>query len=426
VPRIDNAGTFRKSANSGTTFLNVALNNYANIDIQTGTLHHNASFLNNGSVTLAAGTTHRMGTGGSGSGTFNVPATALVEWTGGTFTLNTGAQLNGTGPFRVNGVTLNCNTDVTVQNLELLNGTFGGSGAVTISNSMTWTSGTMSGTGRTIIAPGATLSINNIFNLGLARTLENGGTTLWTGGSPLYLDNAVITNRPGALFHVQNAVPFHFGGGTPRFDNAGTFRKSANSGTTFLYVPFNNYGTTDIRTGILAMNGDFTSSSSALLNCALGGTSAGTGYGQLQKSGTITLNGSLSVELLPGFTPATNDAFTVVSAGTRNLAFSSFAYPSNLVTMQLSNTTSSVIVRVTGVLTPIQRPTLFPPEISGTDFKLTWSAISNTTYRLEFNPDLSPSNWTALPGDVIGVSNTASKLDTLTASNRFYRVRVLP
>jgi hypothetical protein len=31
-----------------------------------------------------------------------------------------------------------------------------------------------------------------------------------------------------------------------------------------------------------------------------------------------------------------------------------------------------------------------------------------------------------LPGNATGASNTASKSDTLTPSNRFYRVRVLP
>ena len=48
------------------------------------------------------------------------------------------------------------------------------------------------------------------------------------------------------------------------------------------------------------------------------------------------------------------------------------------------------------------------------------------TYRLEFDPDLNSSNWIALPGDVPSLSNTASKLDALISSNRFYRVRVLP
>jgi hypothetical protein len=135
------------------------------------------------------------------------------------------------------------------------------------------------------------------------------------------------------------------------------------------------------------------------------------------------LSGALSVSLANGFVPATNDSFMVVTAGTRNGAFTSFSFPSNLVTMQLSNTPSSVLVSVTGVTPP---PILSSPAVSGTNVLLTWSSFSNFTYRLEFNPDLTPSNWTALPGDVLGASNTASKLDALTPSNRFYRVRVLP
>lgn len=57
---------------------------------------------------------------------------------------------------------------------------------------------------------------------------------------------------------------------------------------------------------------------------------------------------------------------------------------------------------------------------------LTWTARSNTTYRVEFNPNLNPSNWTAFPGDVTSVSNIANKFDPPTTSNRFYRVRVVP
>jgi hypothetical protein len=93
--------------------------------------------------------------------------------------------------------------------------------------------------------------------------------------------------------------------------------------------------------------------------------------------------------------------------------------------MQLSNTVSTVVVHVTDVFAEFPQPLLLPPEISGTDFKVTWTAVSNMIYRVEFNPNLFPSNWTALPGDVTAISNTASKLDPLTASNRLYRVRVL-
>jgi hypothetical protein len=161
-----------------------------------------------------------------------------------------------------------------------------------------------------------------------------------------------------------------------------------------------------------------------LLNCALGGTTAGTNYGQLQVAGAVTLNGALSVELLNGFVPALNDSFTVLTAGSRNGTFGSFSFPSNAVTMQLSNTPTAVIARVSGVA-PVQ-PVLLLPEFIGPDVKLTWSAISNRTYRLEFIPGLEGSNWNPVPGDVNATSHTASKLDALTSSNRFYRVRALP
>jgi len=92
--------------------------------------------------------------------------------------------------------------------------------------------------------------------------------------------------------------------------------------------------------------------------------------------------------------------------------------------MQWGQAGNSVVVTVTGVAPP--RPVLLPPLLSGTNLILTWTAVSNTTYLLEYNPDLGPSNWIALPGDIISSNNLASKLDPLSLSNRFYRVRVLP
>jgi YD repeat-containing protein len=423
--RFDNAGTFRKSLSAGATTVAVPFSNYSTVEIQTGTLLCSSSFLNNDLVSLSAGATHRLAQGGSASGAFMAPATALVEWTGGTFTLNPGAQLNGAGLYRINGATLTCNADPTVANLDM-SGPLNGTGALTASQVMNWTSGTMSGAGRTVIASGATLNVINPSALVLAtRTLENGGTILWAGAN-IALGSAVITNRPGALFQAQNAASLSFQSGTSRFDNAGTFRKSGSLGTTTFAsgVNFTNYGTVDLRSGILAANGAYGSKSGALLHCAIGGPTAGTGYGQLQVAGSVTVNGGLSVDLANGFSPALNDSFTVLTAGTRSGTFAGFSYPSNQVSMQLSNTTSSVIVQVTAVAVP--PPLLLSPAISGSNVMLTWTAVSNATYRLEFNPDLNPSNWNEVPGDVTGLSNTASKLVPLIESNRFYRVRVIP
>ena len=71
-------------------------------------------------------------------------------------------------------------------------------------------------------------------------------------------------------------------------------------------------------------------------------------------------------------------------------------------------------------------PFLMAPVISGSNILLTWTANSNFTYRLEYNPNLSASNWNAVPGEVTTSNNTASQMDSLTSSNRYYRVQVLP
>ena len=130
------------------------------------------------------------------------------------------------------------------------------------------------------------------------------------------------------------------------------------------------------------------------------------------------------MDLINGFSPAINDAFTVLT-GSRSGTFANFSFPSNDVTMVLSNTLNSVLVRVTDVLV-VPKPFLVQPQLSGSNITLIWTAISNTTYRLEYKTELGFTNWTALAGDVTTLSNTASKLDPLTSSNRFYRVRVLP
>jgi hypothetical protein len=72
-------------------------------------------------------------------------------------------------------------------------------------------------------------------------------------------------------------------------------------------------------------------------------------------------------------------------------------------------------------------PLLRQPELIGAEVKLTWTSVSNTSYRLEFNPDLANlTNWSAVLGDITATGDTVSKLEPLTSSNRFFRVRILP
>jgi hypothetical protein len=87
-----------------------------------------------------------------------------------------------------------------------------------------------------------------------------------------------------------------------------------------------------------------------VLSSAFAGSTAGSGYGQVQVSGAVTLNGGLRVELTNGYMPGTNDLFSVLTAGTRNGTFTSFTYPSNQVIMVMSNSPTSVMVQATRYL----------------------------------------------------------------------------
>lgn len=435
--RFDNAGLFRKTLNAGTLDISGlgSFNNFSTVEIQTGTFQCGVGFTNFGVVQLSGATTNRLAGGGSATGTFETPATALMEWTGRSFALNPGAQLNGPGLYRINGTSANVavNGDVSIQNFDLVNGdsalsALSGGGNLTILNAMNWTGGAMSGTGRTIVSPVATLSLANANFIGLQRVLENAGTTLWSGSGIIGMLNGVITNRAGAVFQALNSSRIAFSGGTCRFDNAGTFRKLGAGGTTTIDagLPFSNAGTVDIRSGILAANGGFISTSNALLNVALGGTQAGTNHGQLRTSGTITLNGGLSVDLLPGYTPALNDTFAVLTAGTRNGTFNKFSYPSNVVSMQLSNTPTAVLLGVTNITPPPETTPTLNVQIQAGQFQICWPTSSNATYRVEFNVDLNSTNWTALSGNISATNSTTCFTDSLGVSNRFYRVRLSP
>ena len=190
------------------------------------------------------------------------------------------AAFNGTG-------------SVTPAIINLTAGSLGGPQNVTATSAMNWTGGSIAGSGLTIIASGATLTINNPGNYIsiINRTLDNAGTVLWPAGGSLSVNGGVITNEPGALFQVLGPQSINGAGGAPRFDNAGTFRKSVSIGPATLAIPFTNYGLVDIQSGFLVMNGGYASTSNAVLNCALAGKAPGTNFGQLQVSGSVTLTG---------------------------------------------------------------------------------------------------------------------------------------
>lgn len=75
-----------------------------------------------------------------------------------------------------------------------------------------------------------------------------------------------------------------------------------------------------------------------------------------------------------------------------------------------------------------------PPRINslnrnGVEVNLSWDALPNRTYRVQYNESLSADTWSDLAGDVSGpITGTASKTDTAIGNTgqRFYRIKLLP
>ncbi len=373
-PRFDNAGSFLPSPTGSTAFNGVLVDNY-------------------GSINLNGGSTLYLG-GGLNTGPITIPAGAVLDFSGGTFNAGADSSITGAGTLLVSGGTANLGGTVNVTgtnsfsngtanltgnytcvsntlldisggtanfdgtgiiapnnlNLNGLTAILGGGQTVTVGNSMNWVVGNMSGSGRTVIGPHATLNLATFTGYAgvfvYSRTLENAGAVFWGGGN--FGLSGLITNDPGAIFQISGGSTFTYQGGSARFDNAGTFNLTGVGGT-LLGVPLNNFGAIGIQRTILNASGGYSCSPNSALNFPLGGNVAGASYGQLRVPYAVNLQGSLNVSLTNYYVPRTNDSFTLVTAGSFTGAFSSFIYPSNSVSLTLSNAPAAEIVQVTGV-----------------------------------------------------------------------------
>src|SRR5262249_50323412 len=134
-------------------------------------------------------------------------------------------------------------------------GTLTGTGDVTVTGPLSWTGGTMSGSGHTRAQGGMTLSGSDYKYLD-GRTLDNSGTATWAGSGLIYTYNrAVWNNLPGSTLDAQSDTTFFFSGigALATFNNQGTFKKSVGSGTTSVEVVFNNSGTLDVQSGTVSL-----------------------------------------------------------------------------------------------------------------------------------------------------------------------------
>lgn len=294
----NNEGSFTKQTNPGTTLVqDVFFNNPGEVSVQVGTL--------------------RLATAGVTDGKFTLAASTAVDMSSGNHTFLPGALVEGAGVLKLSGATLTISGDSTASNVALSAGTLTGGKKLTCSNSLSWTGGTMSGTGTTHNAGLATISGAGLKAIS-GRNFTNETVTDWTGTGSVDLANGASFENVGTFEAKSDATMTHSAGAIAVFNNSNTgiFRKSGSTGVTLIQdVVFNNLGTVDVQTGTLRLattggsSGMFTVAQDATFELGSGSHSFGVGSA-VTGSGTMKLSGAtISV-------PADMSAWNVtISAG---------------------------------------------------------------------------------------------------------------
>jgi hypothetical protein len=206
-----------------------------------------------------------------------------------------------------------------------------------------------------------------------------------------------IANLPGGLFDIQcDQTLDNLCGSVASFDNAGTVRKSAGTGTTSFNIPLNNAGMVEADTGTIAMNAGYSGGSSANLSISLGGPAPGSGYGQTSFASPLSLSGTFTVTTRNGYLPNPGATFQVLSYPSST---NSFTCLSGLdlgggILLEPQFGSTSLTLRAMAYTTNASQPQLFINRTLG-GLAIDWPA-GFPGWTLQSSTDLSSSAWMAV------------------------------
>lgn len=134
----------------------------------------------------------------------------------------------------------------------------------------------------------------------LSGTLRFSSSYTQTSGATILNGGALASTT---TLNIQGGSLSGFGTITANVSNAGTVAPG-------------------LSPGILTISGNYTQTSGGLLNIEIGGLTAGSQFDQLHITGSATLDGTLNLRLINGFTPNAGDSFQIMSFRSRtgNLA----------------------------------------------------------------------------------------------------------
>ncbi len=224
--------------------------------------------VNTGTVNVNAGTLQLAVTGSSNAGTIDVDSGATLSIESAGMTHGAGSVISGAGavqfksPQTIGGGATFAGSNMTLD----FNGSLAGGADVTITGTLHWTGGTMSGAGSTIVALGGTLNITG--GVTLSRTLIDDGTINHSAGS-LALNGGTLVTQPLRKYHFSGTASIDASGGTNLITNSGVFNKQT-TGTSLIAIRFDNAGTVNVLSGTLRLDGDGTNTGKR--NIAAGAT----------------------------------------------------------------------------------------------------------------------------------------------------------
>ncbi|MBK8035638.1 MAG: PEP-CTERM sorting domain-containing protein [Verrucomicrobiaceae bacterium] len=234
---------------------------------------------------------------------------------------------NGNGGFTYdaiqNGGTLTVNQAITIQKYNLTGGTNTGAGStLTLNELLTFSGGTMNGTGTVDASFGATLSGGNR-TIADGRVLNLGGNSTWTGGSIFIGNNGQLVVASGATLDTSAALTItnNFSPIDGFFKIQGTFNKDGAT-TVALGAASGSFATEN--TGVVNVNGgtlavQHRSTNTGDWNIANGATlKFDIGHGSYQNN--HNLNAGTDIVGVAGSTVQFAGATTNFNAGTYDVA----------------------------------------------------------------------------------------------------------
>jgi hypothetical protein len=296
------------------------------VSIDSGTI----SFSTGTAVVLPSLT---LSTGGALAGTDDVTVSGPFTSTGGqlggpgTVTADGGLFISGNGQFLISGCTL-VNT-----------------------GAATWSGGAINADNGAVFSNTATgtfdVSCDGLFYwcgqgqdscnpVGSQPVFENAGTFVKSAGSGVtdfrgfpdlggmdvsFVNTGTVEVRTGQVAfgrtYTQSAGSLLLTGGTISALGTLDIQGGGLSGTGAVTANVRNAGAVGMGAGVgtLTIAGDYTQLPAGQLTIRLGGVSAGTQYDQLIVSGPAQLDGTLTLVLVNGFTPAAGTVFTVMTYG---------------------------------------------------------------------------------------------------------------